>query len=223
VRRYGVLLFVVACGGNYYDKAPPMPAATASAQKKDEGPKRPAHVLGKPVPEDIEETAWGLLQRCGAGEARACTELGTLQASPQWNARDDKRAAELFGRGCDGNDAGGCESLAEAYAHGRGVARDLGRSRELHEQACHGQRAFACAQLGAIYAVGYGVTADFKRAKGYLQHACEDGDSPSCELKGAIEGCERGEKEACGRVDKLKARYEKQDADAGATEPSSAR
>jgi TPR repeat protein len=215
VRRYVAIVFAVGCGAEYYDKAPSIPQTAVSGPKKDEGPKRPPHVLGKPVPQDIEDAAWSVCQRCDGGEARACTELGKLQASTEWGARDDKRAAELFARACDVGEAGGCENLAEAYTHGRGVGRDLARGRDLHEQACRGQRAFACAQLGAYYAVGYGVASDFKRAKGYLQHACEDGDTPSCELKGAIESCERGEKDACGRVDKLKARYEAQDADAG--------
>jgi TPR repeat protein len=209
------MIFLAACGADYYDKAPPMPAAVASGPKKDEGPKRPAHVLGRPVPKDIEEAAWGLYDRCDGGDARACTELGKLQASNEWNAKDDKRAAELFGRACGAGDAGGCENLAEAYAHGHGVTKDLARGLELDEQACRGQRTFACGKLGAYYAVGYGVARDFRRAKGYLQYACEGGDAPSCDLQGAVEGCEKGEREACARVDKLKARYEAQDADAG--------
>jgi TPR repeat protein len=222
-------LLAAACGANYYDKAPPLPAGPALGPTKEEGPKRPAHVLGKPVPQDIEDTAWGLVLQCDGGNARACTDLGKLQASTQWNARDDARAAQLFTKACSGGDPGGCESLAEAYTHGRGVARDVRRGRELHEQACRSQRAFACATVGRYYAVGYTVERDYKRALEYLSRACEDGDSASCELRGAVEACQAGAREGCVRIDKLKARYEAQDAaerDGGSalvTAPSSAR
>jgi TPR repeat protein len=204
------VLSTVACGADYYDKAPPpLPTAAPRAGSTSDPPKRPAHVLGKPVPPDVEDAAWALMQRCES-EGRACTELGKMQASNGWGARDDKRAAELFSRGCDQGDGAGCENLAEAYTHGRGVARDLARGRDLHEQGCRAQRAFSCARLGAYFAVGYGVPRDFARARRYLEPACEDGDSSSCELAKHVEGCQKGEKDACQQLDDLGARYQKE-------------
>ena len=164
------------------------------------------------MPQDVEDAAWTLYLRCDGGEGKACTELGKLHASSEWRAKDDKRAAELYLKGCSAGDAGGCENLAEAYTHGHGVARDRERSRELYQQACAGHRGFSCGILGGFYAVGYGVPRDQKRAREYLQHACEEGESPSCELNSTIVACDGGDKDACVRIEELKARYDAQDA-----------
>ncbi len=201
------LLYVPACGADYYDKAPSMALPTAPA-KASEGPKRPTFVLGKGVPEDVEDAAWALYLRCDSREAKACTELGKLYASSQWNVRDEKRAAELYAKGCGAGDAAGCENLAEAYSRGRGVARDPEKGSALYEQACKGHRAFSCGVLGAYHAAGHGVARDVKRAHDYLQRACEGGDGSSCDLRSEVEACDAGDKQGCKRLDELKRRYD---------------
>ena len=217
---FGVAMLLVAACADYYDKAPPMTAVAAPAAAKAEPPKRPEFVLGKGVPQEIEDGAWALFLRCDGSEGKACTELGKLHASAEWGARDLARAAQMYQRGCAFGDATGCENLGDAYTHGRGVAADRAKGRELYEKACNEHRGFSCGVLGSFYAVGYGVPREGKRAREYLQHACDEGDSDSCRLNSTILACNGGEKEACDELDALKARFVAQDQPAPAPAPA---
>ncbi len=203
--------FALTGCADYYDKAPPMPPPTANAAAKTEGPKRPPFILGKAVPQEIEDAAWTLFLRCDGGDGKSCTELGKLHASAEWSARDLAAAVKMYMRGCNFGDALGCENLAEAYTHGQGVAADRAKGRELYEKACAAHRGFSCGTLGSFYAVGYGVEREGKRAREYLQHACDEGDSDSCHLNSTIVACNGGEKEACTELEELKARFVAQD------------
>ncbi len=202
--------FAASCA-DYYDKAPVLPPPSSPAGSAHEPPKRPAFVLGKGVPQEVEDSAWALTLHCDAGEGHACTELGKLHASSEWGARDLAAAARMHQKGCAFGDAQACENLADAYTRGVGVAVDRARGRELYEKACQAHRGFACGTLGSFYAVGYGVAKDPSRARGLLARACDDGDSDACHLVGAMSGCDAHEKEACAELAGLKSRFDAQD------------
>ncbi len=216
----GVVAAAVGAGGcaDYYDKAPAMAPAGPAAVVK-EGPKRPAFVLGKGVPQEIEDTAWNLTLHCDGGDGKACTELGKLHASAEWGARDFAAAARMYQKGCGLGSAIGCENLGDAYTHGHGVAVDREKGRELYERACQEHSGFSCGMLGSFYAVGYGVERQGKKAREYLQHACDEGDTASCRLNSSILACNGGEQEACAELEALKARFVAQDAPPSAPAP----
>jgi hypothetical protein len=206
-------IVAIACGGcsHWYDQAPPVqPTNTPHADASRDAGKAEI-VLGAGVPAEVEESAKRLKTTCDAGEAKACFDLGQLFASSKWNAKNDKRAAELFGKSCDGGHQPACENMAEAYEHGRGVAKDTSHARVLYDLACRAGRAFSCATLGSAYAAGYDVPRDLRRAKELLQRGCEDGDAASCNLRQTVDGCAQGEKPACKELDELKGRFEGQD------------
>jgi hypothetical protein len=212
--RSGVAVAVVGAVGcaDYYDKAPPMPPPTPVAAANAEGPKRPPFILGKGVPQDVEDGAWSLTLHCDGGEGKSCTELGKLHASAEWGARDLAAAAKMYQKGCGLGDPRGCENLGDAYTHGHGVAIDREKGRELYERACQAHSGFSCGMLGSFYAVGYGVERQGKKAREYLQHACDEGDTGSCKLNSTILACNGGEADACAELEALKARFVAQDA-----------
>jgi uncharacterized protein len=209
------LVFSVALGaglggsacGRYYDEAP-NPLTPPTPPRAAEAPKRPPFVLGATVPKDVDDAAWELFLLCDANDAKACTDLGRLFASKQWNATNDAKAAEFYGRACHVGDGGGCENLAEALVYGRGVPKDVAKGLALHERACQAHQVFSCSVIGAIYAAGYGVPRDLSRARAHLERACEDGDSPSCELGSPLQACAGGDASGCEELDALKARFE---------------
>src|SRR6185436_4009253 len=85
------VMFVGACGGRYYDEAPPVaPVRPAAAVTKDAGAEQ---VLAPGAPDSAEQSARAKKVQCDGGDFKACNDLGQLFATNSWGARDTGRAA----------------------------------------------------------------------------------------------------------------------------------
>jgi TPR repeat protein len=95
-----------------------------------------------------------LTSSCDAGSAKSCVFLGFLYAKANGVAKDEAKAAKLFGRACDGGEAIGCTRLGVMYSLGTGVEEDFAKAATLYRQGCDAGDARGCSNLGQIYVVG---------------------------------------------------------------------
>jgi TPR repeat protein len=108
--------------------------------------------------------------------------------TPRWKAVKatsyDKRAADLFAKGCKKNTASECGQLAKMYRRGRGVARSFPRMLALFRKGCSLHHADSCAELGKMYGYGFfGAKKDCGKARALINKACRLGDYYACRWK----------------------------------------
>lgn len=109
----------------------------------------------------------------------SCTRAGFLYDRGRGVEEDDRKAAELYDRGCP-VDADSCAFLGHLYHRGHGVERDPARARALYEQGCQRDSANACYLLGRLYESGVGVDVDTARARRLYEKACARGLEDAC-------------------------------------------
>lgn len=140
-----------------------------------------------------------LAQRCDAGVAEACRQLGTRLVNGTNTRKDVALAKEVLGAGCEGGDGMACTALGvvyrdedqdeakagEAYLKGclAGDARacpeaglmapDLETAAQAFDAGCDAGDMTSCANLGICYVNGKGVPRDRMRGEQLLQSACE--------------------------------------------------
>ncbi|MBX3260560.1 MAG: sel1 repeat family protein [Labilithrix sp.] len=127
------------------------------------------------------------LAQCSKGHAGSCGAAGALLASGGGGAsKDEAKARELLGKGCDGDDVKSCTNLGLVLMNGRGGAKDAAGAVKRFEKACGEADALGCGLLGAAYESGDGVSKDEKQAVTYLQKGCEGGHEASCGVVGRM-------------------------------------
>ncbi|MBX3200088.1 MAG: sel1 repeat family protein [Labilithrix sp.] len=127
------------------------------------------------------------LAQCDKGHAGSCGAAGALFASGGGGAsKDEAKARELLGKGCDGDDVKSCSNLGLLLVNGRGGAKDAAGAVKRFEKACGEADALGCGLLGSAYESGDGVSKDEKQAVTYLQKGCEGGHEASCGVVGKM-------------------------------------
>lgn len=116
---------------------------------------------------------------CDDGAIRGCNLLGEYAfAGANGIAKDEERAAGLFGRACDGGHMRGCSNLANMFYSGLGgLERSQAESLRLNRKACEeGNDAVGCARLGTLYAIGGDQTKqDLAKASELHRKGCAKG------------------------------------------------
>lgn len=135
----------------------------------------PLHVSAEPA-----SSALGLAQRCQAGDAIACNDLGVSHLHGAGVPLDQKLAFQAFERSCAQGSPDACSNLGALYERGVGVGESLERAVVLYHQACAGGAALGCSNLGALYARGRGVPRDRREAQRLFREACELGSAMGC-------------------------------------------
>jgi TPR repeat protein len=127
------------------------------------------------------------IEQCGKGHAGSCGAAGALLASGGGGAtKDEAKARELLGKGCDGGDVKSCSNLGLLLSKGRGGAKDAAGAVKRFEKACGDADAIGCGLLGAAYESGEGVGKDEAKAVTFLQKGCEGGHDHSCGVVGRM-------------------------------------
>jgi TPR repeat protein len=121
-------------------------------------------------------------RRCAEGDGQSCAILGRSYLDGGCELqKDERRAAELFGRACDGGSAAGCSGLGDCYNFGRCGLRPGPQAARLYEKACAKDEAHACWALGMGYLEGRGDLAkDARRAGELFRKACDAGGLRGC-------------------------------------------
>jgi TPR repeat protein len=155
--------------------------STVMADGKCAEPKSVAAFLCNPT------NASESVEQCGKGNAPSCGTAGTLYVSGNGGAsRDEKKARELLGKGCDGSDTKSCTNLGVLLAQGRGGAKDTAAAAKNFEKSCGDADALACNMLGTQYKNGDGLTKDDAKAFALLQKGCEGGHDAACGTVGKM-------------------------------------
>ncbi|MBX3224688.1 MAG: sel1 repeat family protein [Labilithrix sp.] len=173
---------------------PPDPKAAEVATPQTSCPKGLVFADGKctepssaPAFQCKPSDATECLDQCGKGHAGSCGAAGALLASGGGGAsKDEAKARELLGKGCDGGDVGSCTNLGLILMKGRGGAKDAAGAVKRFEKACGEADALGCGLLGAAYESGDGVSKDEKQAVTFLQKGCEGGHEASCGVVGKM-------------------------------------
>ena len=137
-------------------------------------------------PDDPASRARQYPEKCNAGDADACFNLGQVYANGEGVAQDKAKAAQLFRKACDAGSSSGCNNLGFAYDSGAGVAQDKVKAAELFKKTCDAGDAHGCSNLGSAYAYGVGTTQDKAKAAHLYQKACDGGVAVSCIILGDI-------------------------------------
>lgn len=120
-------------------------------------------------------------QRCEAGDANICGDLGiAYYMGDNGFTKDYEKAAKFFAKACDGNNYKTCSNLGFMYSNGQGVARDYDKAAELYVKACEGGDVFGCQNVGTMYFKGEGVKVDLIKGLGYIKIACDKGLWGAC-------------------------------------------
>lgn len=132
--------------------------------------------------EDEDGAARLYIQACELDARMGCTEGG------YWleNRGEDKRAVELYRRGCDAGRPQSCHNLGVAYAVGVGGAPDIEHAVVLYEHACKLGAAGACSDLGWRVRDGVGAERDLARAEALLRRSCELGGVGGCDMLASL-------------------------------------
>ncbi|MBX7194117.1 MAG: sel1 repeat family protein [Sandaracinaceae bacterium] len=130
-----------------------------------------------------DATSMATLERaCEAGNACACSSVGSLLEGGELVPRDVDRAITMLERGCQGADALGCYALGAAlFEHREDQAE---RVAELYATACDDDVADACQALGRLRMSGIGGAEDQAEAVRRYESACEDGNVFACYFLG---------------------------------------
>ena len=165
-----------------------------------------------------------LLERsCGAGESRACVELGARLESGDGLPVDRVRAESLYRSECEAGRAAGCWRLAllqmEEERHEGGEEADPVQCNL--ERACTGGIAAACRTLGDRYAASeveaaqaahyYGLACDRRDPEGCIRFADHlvsgegSNKDPHFAAKLYRQACQAGRGDACRKLVDLEA------------------
>jgi uncharacterized protein len=121
------------------------------------------------------------LDQCGKGNAPSCGAAGALLAAGGGGlGKDETKAREILGKGCDASDTKSCTNLGLLLAKGRGGPKDASGAFKRFDKACADGDPLACGMMGQAYESGEGATKDEGRAIAFLQRGCEGGQDTSC-------------------------------------------
>jgi hypothetical protein len=90
----------------------------------------------------------------------ALTLVQGSAADEAFEARDDRRARELYEPMCDHGDPAACNNLGILHHHGRGGPRDDVRASSLFRRACEGGENAGCLNLADMRRLGLGDAED---------------------------------------------------------------
>ncbi len=144
-----------------------------------------------PFPKDSARAATLFVRACDGGNAVGCFRLGWSFRDGRGIAKDDRRAIELFGQACEGGVASGCVFLSDMQPDHAIPLPLAEKAATVYRSFCDGPRRFsageapACTALATLYEQGRGVAREPSLARAYLQ-----------------KGCNRGEAEACSRLER---------------------
>ncbi len=147
------------------------------------------------------ESAEALQQKCSAGNAVACANLGFRHLRGDGLPKDAKQALTLFMRACDGGDAIGCTSAGDIHFSGEAVTRNLPKAAALYQRGCDGGDGEGCVALALSHGKGEGVAKDDARTALYADRACKLNNQLGCALLGlafaeGVEGYARDSRRA---------------------------
>ncbi len=130
------------------------------------------------------ESAVALQQKCDAGNAVACANLGFRHLRGDGLPKDAKQALTLFVRACDGGDAIGCTSAGDIHFSGEAVTRNLSKAAALYQRGCDGGDGEGCVALALSHGKGEGAAKDDARTALYADRACKLNNQLGCALLG---------------------------------------
>ena len=120
-------------------------------------------------------------ERCGRGDAEACTILGLSVTEFRDSVAPDYAAAhKYYVKACRLEHGPACALLAGLYKAGNGVEQDSDKYLEYLGDACSKAHAESCRNLGEAWFYGDGVDEDPTRSRTLFETACEWGDAMSC-------------------------------------------
>lgn len=147
---------------------------------------------------------------CLKGATNRCLSAGAYHDTNEAHY-DERRALDLYQRGCSGGDAKSCASAAIAYGEGRGASRNKDRAVELHTRACKLGLADSCSAVAERLWDAKRTPRQEELALRLWRSACTAGESRACELwlehgkEGTREAldalCEGGNARACETLD----------------------
>jgi serine/threonine protein kinase/TPR repeat protein len=172
------------------------------------------------LPKNLEEARRVAIATCDTD--LRCSDAAYFHSRGVGGPRDEGRALEALGRGCDADDFPSCVELGSRHREGRGLGKDPTRAVELFRRACDGGDSDGCALLSRAYATADGAPRDAEKALGLARAACEGGAAEGCaavgvmladgegakkDLESAIPylsfGCRRAVQSACQKLQSL--------------------
>lgn len=108
---------------------------------------------------------------CDNGDAASCFIRGADYASGNAVAKDEGRAATLFGKACTGGLIDACVKEGILLIRKGTLPTDHARAAELFRRGCDNRNASGCFYLGALYADGKGVEANRPTAIALMKQA----------------------------------------------------
>jgi TPR repeat protein len=143
-----------------------------------------ARTWGENPPDNVLQAARTVDRACDSTQdAHACAALALMRSRGSGLPRDEKLAADLFGKACDAGDVESCVRLGVAYRDGDGVALNDLTALQLFRRACDHAHAEACTDLASMYCLGRGVPRDAPRSTALMRQACDAGDAAACRSK----------------------------------------
>lgn len=127
-------------------------------------------------------TAADPVEKCKAGDAKACYDLGFLRMTGFMGVKIDiNNATEFFSLGCKYQGAKSCSALGHLYNSGKIGKKDEKRAVDFYDKGCTFKDPLGCMGLGNIY------LANSKKEASNLVLA-QDAFKKACELKHG-QGC----------------------------------
>lgn len=138
--------------------------------------------------ESDDATAVTLYTRaCDGADPESCTNLGLRYAvDGRGVAKDLKKAAALFKRGCDLDDGLGCFEYGLACQEALGVAANEPEAITWFTRGCELKELRACRELERARLIGRGLSADPAEAVKNLDALCTQGEGNSCGILGDV-------------------------------------
>jgi TPR repeat protein len=134
-----------------------------------------------------------------------------LNAAKAYEAKEYKRAFELFKRSCDEGDFGGCYVMGEIY-DSREKTPEIGeekndtRALKYYTFSCKAGFPAACYKVGLFYKDGRGAKQSYSQAKRYYKKACTLGEragATACVALGTLYEDGKGGEKNSTRADQL--------------------
>jgi TPR repeat protein len=144
---------------------------------------------GTPPPK-LGKRGGNLERACGAGDAKACVELGLhhVDVYYAWNGgnrKDVDAAMALFQKACGLGNVAGCRQVGWMYLEGA-VAKDDERARQMFRQACDAGDGGGCTLLAGMIEKGGDLRKVSREALALYEKAC----AGPLEGLGCISGCD---------------------------------
>jgi uncharacterized protein len=143
--------------------------------------------VGERLRDDVDRLA----EKCAAGDARSCSNLGWAYVADREGgdaAQDWAKAAQVCRKACGVGNAQACETLGTMHDLPRpGAVRDTAGAVQLYQKACDGNDAGGCEVLAKKYEFGWSVEADrdkaaqlYRKAAQLYQKDCDGGSTADC-------------------------------------------